>query len=400
MNEHIMSTVSGIDFSAKSTIERGLTALQQGNASEAAGLFSLALVSEPNNLDALVQRAEANFKLEKYQESFDDATQALRLDPDNISALFRRGTVLAMNGHLEESLQDLDRLLELDRNHIEGMLRRFWVHARLGNHHAADEDLRTALVMIPDETPIQMLATQFCLNVGRLEAARTLLSSVITREPDNVEALKFRGLVWRHLGAPDMAVSDFSYAIDYTGPNAELLVERGISFIEMGKRTLTKKPYIRGLNDFDQALNEFSSQISRPAVVLNQRALAWVLLAGRRWFDKSGYRNALDDYAEAIAKEPEFIDPLFNRASLHWKLGNTDQVIEGCGRVIALQPDHEEALHLRAEAYLQKKEGDKAEADFQRIDRIHAALTEQQKRQHAENRHACDSMDCGRFCRK
>lgn len=400
MNEHSISTISDIDFSAKSTLEKGIIAFEKGDFSEAAGLFSLALVSNPGNVDALVRRAEANFKLEQYQQCYDDVTQALQIQPDNEQALFRRGTVLAMNGHLEESLKNLDRLLELNRNHIEGMLQCFWVYSRLGYHAAAEEHLRTALVVIPDETPIQMLATQFCVSVGRLEAARTLLSSVITREPENVEALKLRGLVWRHLGVPDMAVSDFSYAIDYAGPNAEMLIERGVSFIEMGKRTLTKKPYIRGLNDFDQALNEFSSQISRPAVVLNQRALAWGLLAGRRWFDKSGYRNALDDYAEAITKEPEFIDPFFNRASLNWKLGNTDQVIEDCSRIIALKPDHDEALHLRAEAYLQKKENDKAEADFQRIDRIHAALTEQQKRQHEENRHSCDSMDCSRFCRK
>lgn len=400
MNGQSITTASMLDFSAKTTVERGLAALEQGNVSEAAGLFSLALVSEPNNIDAWVHRAEANFKLEKYQESFDDATQALRLAPDNVQALLRRGTVLAISGHPDEALADLDRLLLLDKNHVEAMLRRFWVHARSGQNHAAEEDLRTALVIIPDETPIQMLATQFCLNSGRLEAARTLLSSIITREPENIEALKLRGLVWRHLGAPDMAVSDLSYAVDAAGPNAELLVERGVSFIEMGKRTLTKKPYMRGIKDFDQVLNEFSSELIRTAVVLNQRALAWTLLAGRCWFDKSGYQNALDDYAEAIVKEPEFIDPLFNRATLNWKLGKTDQVIEDCSRVIALKPDHEEALHLRAEAYLRKNENDKAETDFQLIDRIHATLTEKQKQQHEENRHACDSMDCSRFCRK
>lgn len=396
----MQNTISTIDFSTATSLARGKECFLEEKFSDAAGLFSLALINDPNNAEAYRYRAEAYFRLEEYQKSFDDASHALTLSPDDPVALFRRGTVLAMHGHPEEALQDMNRLLERDRDHIEGLLRRFWIFVQLGQPHAADEDLRTLLVTIPDETPIQFHATQVCLQTGRLDAARTLLSSIITRESENVEALKLRGLVWRHLGAPDMAVSDFSYAVDAGGASAELLVERALSFIEMGKRTLTKKAFRYALEDLDRVLDEFSDQLLKPAVVLDQRALAWTHFAERCWFDKSGYQKALGDFAEAIARDPEFVDALFHRASLHWKLEHTTETIEDCDRILQFKPDHEDALHLRAEAFLKRKEPEKAEADFQKIDRIHAAMAEKQTQAIAENRKSCDDMDCSRFCRK
>lgn len=396
MQEH---TISTIDFSAATSLERGMECYAEGKYVEATGLFSLVLLSDPENVRAYRQRAECYFHLEEYQKAYDDASRTLALAPDDPQGLFRRGAVLAMHGHLEESLADLNRLLESDRNHIEGLLRRYWVFMQLRQHHAADEDLRTLLVIIPDETPIQFLATQFCLQTGRLDAARTLLSSIVTREPDNVEALKYRGLVWRHLGAPDMAVSDFSHAIDVAGPTAELLVERAVSFIEMGKRTLTKKGYRHALDDLTRVLEELVGQVTRPAVVLNQRALAWTHFADRCWFDKSGYQKAMDDYAEAVRKEPDFAEAIFNRASLQWKLGEHETVLEDCTKLIELQPDHIDALHLRAEAFLKSGDPQRAEQDFQAIDRINATRSEEQDKMTNENRQACEELDCSRFCR-
>lgn len=397
--ENIATTIAAVDFTAAGSLKRGKEAFEKGEFSEAAGLCSLALMGEPANLEALRLRAEAYFKLEEYQNAFNDATQALSIDPDDQHTLFRRGTILAMHGNLDEALVDLTRLLRLNPDHVEGRLRRFWVFTQLRQLHSAEEDLRMVLIVLPEETPIQTLAVHFFLQTGQLQPANTVLTRILDREPDNVEMLKYRGLVWRHLGAPDMAVQDFSRAMDVAGPNAELLAERAVALIDLGKRTLTKKSYNRAVYDFTWILEEMADQLPDTAPIYNHRAGAWTLIAARSWFDKSGYQKAIADYTDAVTKNPQYIEALFNRASLHWQLGSVDETLEDCNRIIELKSDHTDALHLRAEVYLKKKEPAKAEADFQAIDRLHEIMAKQQAQQLEENRSACDNLDCSRFCR-
>ncbi len=392
-------TTVGMNFSASASIQRGQEAFDQDAFSEAAGLFSLALMSEPGNTSALRGRAEAYFKLEEYQKSLNDASQLLSGMPDDLAMLFRRGTILAMHGKFDEATVDLTRLLQKEPDHVEGRLRRFWVYVQQRQLHAAEEDLRHILIVLPEETPIQTTAVHFFLQTGQLQPANTVISRILEREPDNVEMLKYRGVVWRHLGVPDMAVQDFSRCMDLAGPNAELLAERALALIEMGKRSLTTKCYKRAVYDFTWVLEEMADQLASHAPVLFHRAQAWALIAARNWFDKSGYQKALADYSEAVTKKPDFLEARFGRASLHWQLGNVAETLEDCNQLIALKSDHTDALQLRAEVYVKRKEPDKAEADFQTIDRLHDIMARQQAQSTEENRAACDNLDCSRFCR-
>lgn len=387
------------NLSADQLLQRGRRAFETGQFSEAAGEFSLVLLGQPGHVEALRFRSEAYFRLEKYQESFNDANQVLAAAPKDAVALNRRGMILAMSGHLDEALTDLTQLLQADPDHVEARLRRYWVFMRMRQVHAAEEDMRRLLIVLPDETPIQMTAAECFLQTGHLASARDVLTRVLGREPENVTALKYRGLAWRHLGAPEMSVDDFSAALDVTGDDPALLVERAASLIELGKRTFTQKAYRYAIEDLTKVVEEMDAKLAKPAVVYNIRAQAWTFIAQRAWFDKSGYRKAIDDYDTAILKEPEFLEAYHNRASLHWHLGNVDDVIEDCTKILSLKADHVEALHLRAEAFLRKKEHEKADADFDAIDRIHDSTAEDAEKTRLENRSACDNIGgCGGHC--
>ncbi len=393
------STIAALNFSASSSADRGKEAYDKGDFSEAVGLFSLVLLSNPGDLDALRGRAESYFRLEEYQKSLNDATQLLAIVPDDPAMLFRRGTILTMNGHFDEAIADLTRLLRQEPDDVEGLLYRFWAYMQQRQFLAAEEDLRYILIILPDETPIQTTAVHFFLQTGALQPANTVISRILNREPENVEMLKYRGIVWRHLGVPDMAVKDFSRAMDVAGPNAELLTERAIALIEMGQRSLTNKRYNRAVYDFTWVLEEMAEQLENQAPIFFHRAQAWALIAARNWFDKSGYKKSLADYTEALSQKPDFIEALFHRATLHWQLGSVAETLEDCNRLLELQSDHTEALQLRAEVYLKLKEPEKAEADFQTIDRLHEIMARQQAQNLDDNRSACDNLDCSRFCR-
>ncbi len=134
----LVSATADIDFSTASSLQRGREAFDKNEFSEAVGLFSLTLLSEPSNADALRARAEAYFRLEEYQKSLNDATQLLATAPDDIAMLCRRGTILAMSGNFDLAMTDLSRLLRLEPDHVEGRLRRYWVNMQERQLHAAE----------------------------------------------------------------------------------------------------------------------------------------------------------------------------------------------------------------------------------------------------------------------
>ncbi len=385
-------------IAAEETMSRAQVALEKGNLSEAVGLFSLFLVNHPTNLEALRARCEILFRLERYQESYNDACQILQWDANDVVALNRTGQILAMSGHFDNSLADLTHLLQIDPDHFEARLHRYWVYMRTRQTHEAENDMRQLLILLPDDVAQLMKTAECFLQMGHLVSAREVLDRVLSFEPENVVALKYRGLVWRHLNVPELSVEDLTKAMEFTPDDPVLYVERADSLMEWGKRTFTKKAYRNGIQDLTRVLNEMD--VPKPAVVHCLRAQIWTLLAERSWFDKSGYKKALDDFDTAVKCDGEYEEAYLKRAQLLWKQGQAAAVIEDCTKILNRHPNHTDALYLRAEAYLSQKEPDLAEADFNAIDRMHELMAQDAEKTREENRRACDELHggCGGQC--
>ncbi len=55
----------------------------------------------------------------------------------------------------------------------------------------------------------------------------------------------------------------------------------------------------------------------------------------------------MEDYSQVIALEPEHLDALFQRGSAYEKLGKIDEAAKDFSGVIALDPNHAKALYAR-----------------------------------------------------
>ncbi|MDR0587393.1 MAG: hypothetical protein LBG61_00220, partial [Burkholderiales bacterium] len=81
------------------------------------------------------------------------------------------------------------------------------------DHERAIEDFSEAIILNPQETEFFLLrGTEYYLS-RKYNLAYRNLSVVVTREPNNAEALFFRGLVNNFMNKPDRVIEDLDKAI-------------------------------------------------------------------------------------------------------------------------------------------------------------------------------------------
>src|SRR5262249_28262651 len=96
----------------------------------------------------------------------------------------------------------------------------------------------------------------------------------------------------------------------------------------------------------------------------NGRGLALHLLKDRP-------DEALADYNEAVAYNPNHADAFNNRALIDWSKKELGQMLRDAERQIQLVPNHRHAYNTRGLYYLEKKDYDRAVQDFTRATELY-----------------------------
>lgn len=351
-------------------LDAAVEMMNDGEVEKALETFNVILKTQPGNAEVYKMRAEAFWRMKNAQNAYDDLCRALSLTPDEPDLLFRRGTLLAMSTHWDEGLADINRFLEMVPQHLEGHLRRYWIYVQKQNREEAQEELDGIMESLPDTPSELFLTSVYLLETGRADKAKDLLSDILDAEPQNIAALRYRGLAWRLVGASDMSIRDYDTLLQLQADDAGALFERALSYIELGKRTLFSAPFHKAVADLTRIIDEMPEKITNIEVVYNSRGSARFHIAHRAWFNKNGYKNALEDYSDALAKKPDFIEALFNRATLNRQLKFFEQAAADCTRILELQPHNTAALELRAQTYRKMRQDEQAAADFQTLDAV------------------------------
>ena len=97
-----------------SLLARGLLHSKLGDDRRAVEDFSRVIELEPDNAEALENRAAALDDLGEHRLAREDYHAVIRLEPDNAVALYSRGACLAKQGDLTGAVADFDRAIALE----------------------------------------------------------------------------------------------------------------------------------------------------------------------------------------------------------------------------------------------------------------------------------------------
>jgi tetratricopeptide (TPR) repeat protein/predicted small secreted protein len=215
---------------------------------------------------------------------------------------------------------------------------------------------------------------------GEYDLAVADFSEAIDRDPDLWSAWMLRGRAWyagaSHVtsvgdnfsslvttfttgkkvsedrkAAYDRAIADFTQAIRLDPYSAMAYVERGDAYNAKG--------------DYDRAIADYSRAIGldpEDAAAYNDRGLAYVY--------KGDYDQAIADFSRAIGLDPEYAAAYNNRGLAYYHKEDYDQAIADFSRAIGLDPEYADAYKNRGLAYGDKGDYVRAIADWEQALRL------------------------------
>ncbi|MDR1963022.1 MAG: tetratricopeptide repeat protein [Planctomycetaceae bacterium] len=275
---------------------------------------------------------------------------------------------------IDKTIDKANHLCQLVPNYYHAFLLRSLFLAQKNDWHASDDDFEWAIDLLPKTTEYQFIAAAIAYNTGRYTTvhkrympARDLFNDILQREPDNIDALVWRGMTWTSLGIYDCAVKDFSRALELKGVDADILIRRASALLGLGNCSFTCSYYRKAIADFTLAI-EINPKDSKHWF---ERGVAWFLVARKAWFGtKKSLQNSIDDYSEAIRLDSKNADIWYNRALSYWFLLNIDAVIDDCSAALRFNTNHIDARELRAQAYRRCGEIKKSAEDYLFIEQM------------------------------
>lgn len=226
-------------------------------------------------------------------------------DPAEVVA---RGDQYVSEGKLPEAIVEYRRAVSLDPRLGDARKKLAEAYEDAENLRAAYPEFIRAADLLPDDMDLQLKAGQLLLATGRYEDAKTRAQSVLSREPDNVDAQILRGNATAGMKDLSGAISDIEEAIRMAPNDERAYAQLGVMKMATGAAT-----------------------------------------------------EAEDAFLQAVAVNPKSVDAQLALASFYWASGRQEEAEGPLRQGLRLEPDHLQAQ--RALATYLRASGRAAEAE-------------------------------------
>jgi tetratricopeptide (TPR) repeat protein len=187
---------------------------------------------------------------------------------------------------------------------------------------------------------------------GTAQAAIDTFSQELKQSPNSARTYTLRGSLFLQQKSFDEAIKDFSEAIRLAPKNTELLIDRGITYLQAGQ-------------DAALALTDFQS-----AVALEPNSPDYQYLLGLALAKTEDYDKAIEAFTTALQLQPDDLQILMSRGDAHRNAKDFAVAIADYNTALSLVPDSADVLVRRGAAYTGLKNNAAAMADFAQALRI------------------------------
>lgn len=238
---------------------------------EAISDYTKALKIDPIDTDILTYRALTYFNgLEQYDYAMDDFSAAIKLKPNVASIYSNRAYAYLFLERYKESIADYQKVLELDRENPSSYL-------LLGN--ALEK-------------------------AGEQETAANTYSELIKLKPNVADYYNLRGWALSNAGKYKEAITDFDKALSIDSENGVYYKNRGNAKNKLGQ-------YASALGDLQIAVDK--------NIFVHYKSLS---NKGDSYFGLGKYKEALENYKEALKIKPDFQEAIDGKKNAEAKLKN------------------------------------------------------------------------------
>lgn len=163
--------------------KKGIDAVREGDFHDALSYFDKVLEQDPNNIDALANKAGMLLQLQRFEEADFILDKALALDPNHKGALNNKGSVLYQLERFEESIIYFDKALELDPTNLYALTIKSNALIQLERIDEADNIINKALSINPNHVLALALKSDILIKRGETSEAFQYLKRIAKIHP-------------------------------------------------------------------------------------------------------------------------------------------------------------------------------------------------------------------------
>ncbi|NLE39871.1 MAG: tetratricopeptide repeat protein [Pirellulaceae bacterium] len=218
--------------------QQGLIALEQEHWELAEQLFSKAVETCPDDVDARRHHAEALWNRGRRDEAVAQLERAIALDSENAGLRVRATAMRLAMGRVESARREIETALDIDPNLASAWAMRARVLRAAGDPARSMADYHRALGYLPDDRNLLLEMAELYRERNEPEKALALLHRLIDtygpgEEPQ--KTLYLEGLAYAALGRLDEAAESLALASSRGEATPEVLYQLAMVRSRMGR---------------------------------------------------------------------------------------------------------------------------------------------------------------------
>jgi tetratricopeptide (TPR) repeat protein/S1-C subfamily serine protease len=339
---------------------------------ESIAAFDKALKINPNFAQAWKWRGRVLFILDKYSEALASFDKAIALSPNQFDLYYWRGLYLAQLKRFPESIEAYNQAIKFYPDYKLIYNSRGLSYVNLQKYQQAIDDFNQAIQLDPKNADYYHSRGLAYSLLNKHQQAIDDFTQAIQLDPKNAEYYSIRGTAYTLLNKHQQAIDDFTQAIQLDPKNAQYYNARGLVY--------------GGLEDYKKAIEDITE-----AIRLDDKSVFYYAYRGITYLALEEYKQAISDLTETIRRDPknapytvgglrysEFKDnkiliSSYNkrisivykaRGDSHWNLKNYKQAIDDYTQAIKIDPKNPTYYRDRGNTYFQLKDYKQAVDDY------------------------------------
>ena len=333
--------------------------------------FDHILISESENIDALINRGLALLALKSMDSALVDFEKVLEIDSNNTLGYFYRGNWYLQNEENKKALADFNRSILISNRNSAVYFNRAIAKSRMKDYKEAIKDFNQVLKLSPDNITALYNRAGLKFQLNKLQEALKDYDRAIALYPKYADAYYNRSLVKKQLRRIDEAEKDHKIAV-YLQKSGESFSENA-GLYEAGQ--LLKLTELK--NDFRLDEKKASKPQYRFSDIKFSPILIWQLngLEGNKYFayeskagsksgdyrlilqndsmDSPGHTGKISQLDSVLKQEPQNAQLYFEKGVWLGHASSYAEAFEAFERALRFRPNEFKTLFARANTRLQ-----------------------------------------------
>ena len=331
----------------------------------------------PRNAAAYFKRGHAWYNQGELDRAIADLTKALEMDLGYADAFYIRGLAWEKKGDLGRATDDYTRAIITDRKY-EGA---YYAVFRIDPRYASALKVFTETSTIWDQTitiytkPMKITQREalfYCIRGYRRKIERKMhhqdlaiadFTKALEIDPRNAYAYYERGNKWVWKGDYERAISDYTKVVELNPSYADVYYKRGDVWFDEHNLDNAIADFTKGIELGQAIFTKGNKMNPRHTDYLKRKVIRVVYKRGIAWIEKGDPDRAIVDFTKALEMIPRDAWGYFLQGWVWAKKGDHDSAIGDFTKALEIDPRHAWAYYNRGNVWKKKGNLDRAIAD-------------------------------------